>query len=61
MKNAGLDALALPAYLQDLGSRLIWVLDDDARRMRPLDEVRELVRRIRIPDNWYVNLWARRV
>jgi FkbM family methyltransferase len=60
LRNAGYDPADLPSCLQDLGFREIQVLDDLGRRRRTLAEVFSLVRAHRLPEIWYVNLWARR-
>lgn len=60
MAKAGQDPMELLTYLGSQGFDSIVVLDDLGGRARELDEVVPLVRSGRLPDSWYVNLWARR-
>lgn len=58
--SAGQDPASLPGLLQGLGFAEIRVLDDRDRQIRPLSDVLARVQAKTLPENWYVNLWARR-
>jgi FkbM family methyltransferase len=59
LRNAGRDPAALPGLLRDLGFTRIEVLDDREGRICSLEETLVQVRAGSLPENWYVNLWAR--
>lgn len=60
MRRGGYQPLDLPSYLSDLGYRDILVLNDRENCICALDAVLEFGRTEKVPDYWYVNLWARR-